>query len=133
MKTKPILIIIGTLLFYISFFLPSYHTYLGYECAKLCSFDILEDLDLFNIEFYYYFSFTFSNIMMIILPILLLSRYRNAPTPLYLCIIQVILLLHVISWLFPVGDINEIKIGYYVWLLSMCIILYVSIKSKLAE
>ena len=124
MKTK--LTILGICLFVVSFFLPAYESLTGYECAEFCA---LYTFDLDVGEFAYYFPFTFSNLAMVIMPILLLTKYRCAPVPKVIIVTQVILLLHVLSWLF-VERISLILIGYYVWLLSMIIILFVSIYTR---
>jgi len=127
MKTK--LTITAFVLFVISLFLPAYEGGNGYQCAELCAVDLYAD-NLGNR--WYYFPFTLSNLLMVVLPILLLTKYRKVTVPKPIIVIQVILLLHIVSWLF-VGGIKNIQIGYYIWLLSMVLILYVSIRSRKSD
>ena len=127
MKTK--LTILALCLFVISFFLPAYDVFDGGDCAALCAVELFAD-DLGNDA--YYFPFTFSNLLMVVLPILLLTKYRRVTVPKPIIVIQIILLIHVVSWLFE-GGIKDIQIGYYVWLLSMVLILYVTIRSRKSD
>ena len=128
---RTIITVTAILLFLLSFFLPALDDGSGFFCAKYCAYDIWEaSSDPGRIL--YYFPFTFSNLLMLILPLLLLTRARNKAIPMGVIFIQAILILHVLSWLvlsLKDGD-TDIKIGYYIWLLSMCMILYVSIHSR---
>ena len=142
MKSKVTITVVGFLLFVISFFLPAYQGgkdwSMGYQCAEFCAIEVWDELGdkegLYVLL--YYFPFTFSNLIMLILPLLLLTRWRNTAIPKCIIGLQIILLLHVLSWAgLPMtdGGISAIKVGYYIWLLSMCIILYVTINSRKAE
>jgi len=145
MKSKSIITVVAFLLFVISFFLPAFdggkNYTMGYQCAKMCAIDLWDvwDDDFWDDDFYsllYYFPFTFSNLIMLVLPPLLLTRCRYIAIPKYVIGLQIILLLHVLSWIcigLANNDINDIRVGYYIWLLSMFLILYVTICSRKAE
>ena len=115
------LTLIGTGMFLISFLLPSYMGGNGFNCAWMCASIILND---FSLGSAYYFAFSFSNLLMLTLPFLILVHYRERPTPRFLIGLQILSLLHVLSWLLlNLGDLGSIKIGYYFWLGSMALLL----------
>jgi len=134
MKTK--FTILGVCLFVISFFLPAFWHDYGYICAWKCILELWNPKGIGSII--YFFPFTFSNLLMLILPVALLTKYRDKPVPKSIICVQVILLLHVLSWFYfgPrivfADEVNfqHIEIGYYVWLLSMCLILGASLVSR---
>lgn len=122
------LLFISLLLFAASFFLPAYKaqnaTYPGWFCAYFCFLWPLEER-FDEWQTFYYSAFNLSNLFMIIVPIIFLLR-RVWHVPIFLRIAQVLLLLHVISWLvFDRIENGEILIGYYVWLFSMVLALLV--------
>jgi len=129
------LILLSLALFVVSFFLPAYQeTYfngLGWECAQVCLEMLKPGSDEFNNPDRWYFgSFNLSNLAMSIMPILLLTVFRERGVPLSIVIVQGILILHVISWPVRVwlSDSNgHILWGYYVWLISMIVIFTISI------
>ena len=134
MKTK--LTVLGICLFVVSFFLPAYDVLKGWECANFCVWDVFgiwnDDIES-TVVIFYYFSFTFSNILMLMIPLLLLKRYQNRAIPKAIITTQVILLLHVISWFFQNAydsTLGDLRAGYYVWLLSMIVILCASLLSR---
>jgi len=137
MKTK--LTIVGIILFVTSFFLPAFWHDYGYTCAWKCILELWNPNGIGSII--YFFPFTFSNLLMIILPIALLTKYRDNSVPKSIICIQAVLLLHVLSWLYFVArivfgdEVNflHIEVGYYVWLLSMVLILYAAIRSRKSD
>jgi hypothetical protein len=135
------ILLIALLLFVVSFFLPAYHNEyvepFGYECALFCLGGIWDDLisaDIATIA--YYFPFSFSNIAMIVLVPLLATVFRRKRVPLLIKVIQVILIMHVLSWLvlhIAYGTIGDVRIGYYLWLGSMCMVLWCSLRRRNVE
>ena len=134
------------LLFVVSFFLPAYDLPIsgnsGYECALYCLWDIWVTWDWDGWDFAdvawlaYYFSFSVSNIAMIVLIPLLATVFRRKRVPLFIRVIQVILIMHVLSWLvfnIASGDIGDVRIGYYLWLGSMCMVLWCSLRRRNIE
>ena len=128
------------LLFVVSFFLPAYHSmdvYSGYDCALFCLLAILEGWGSADIAIAaYYFSFSVSNIAMIVLVPLLATVFRRKRVPLLIKVIQVILIMHVLSWLvlsIASGTIGDVRIGYYLWLGSMCMVLWCSLRHRNVE
>ena len=123
------LLVASCVLFVTSFFLPAYYDAYGYFCAYFC---LTESLDHWNLyEVIYYFSFTFSNIVMIVLPILLFTKWKRMKIKLYVIIIQFILVVHVVSWIFMQINLEYgIQIGYYVWLGSMLMLLAITIAQR---
>ena len=138
------ILFIALILFVVSFFLPAhYHEYgkeSGYDCALYCMFIITEgwrSADIADIALLaYYVSFSVSNIAMIVLVPLLATVYRRKRVPLLIKVIQVILIMHVLSWLvlhIAYGTIGNVKIGYYLWLGSMCMVLWCSLRRRNVE
>ena len=134
------------LLFVVSFFLPAYDLPIsgnsGYECALYCLRDIWVTWDWYGWDFAdvawlaYYFSFSVSNIAMIVLVPLLATVFRRKRVPLLIKVIQVILIMQVLSWLVLLmahGQIGDIEIGYYLWLGSMCMVLWCSLRRRNIE
>lgn len=117
------------ILFLISFFLPAYADLSGYTCAVACLFYYSECVESARPWTLYFFPFTFSNILMFVLPILVVSVCRRRRLPFGILIIQLILFVHVVSW--PIlmslgcleGSIKGIGIGYYIWFVSMVLML----------
>jgi hypothetical protein len=141
------ILLIALLLFVVSFFLPACHLsydefwgsyddeFYGYECALFCLFIIISE-DFGSASIAYYFSFSFSNIAMIVLAPLLATVFRRKRVPLFIKVIQVILIMHVLSWLvlnIAGGTISEVRIGYYLWLGSMCMVLWCSLRRRNVE
>jgi hypothetical protein len=132
------ILLIALLLFVVSFFLPAYDGAYGYVCALLCSWDIW-GWDIWAADFAafaYYFPFSVSNIAMIILIPSLATVFRRKRVPLLIKVIQVILIMHVLSWLvlhLAFGQIGSVRIGYYLWLGSMCMVLWCSLKHRNVE
>lgn len=121
-KAIGVLLIISLGLFIASAFLPAYRSDTGWDCARVC----VESIGfLGSIKWpwgYYHFAFNFSNLFMVSVPILYLVK-KNWRVPLFLPLIQLLLILHVISWPFlNLEKIENIHIGYYMWLLSMILV-----------
>ena len=121
-KTINILLIISLGLFIASAFLPAYTSDTGWDCARVC----VESIGfLGSIKWpwgYYHFAFNFSNLFMVSIPAFYLFK-RNRRVPLFLPLIQLLLILHVISWpILNFERITDIRIGYYSWLLSMLLV-----------
>jgi hypothetical protein len=116
------LLILSLLIFAASFFLPAYEahnaTYPGWFCAYFCFLWPLEER-FTEWQSFYYSAFNLSNLFMVIVPISILLR-RARRSPVFLRIAQLVLIIHVISWLFfeRIED-GVILPGYYVWLSSM--------------
>ena len=122
------LLIISLLIFAASFFLPAYRarnaTYPGWFCAYFCFVWPLEER-FTEWQSVYYSAFNLSNLFMIFVPVSLLVR-RERHVSVFLRIVQVMLVFHVISWLFFERIENgDILVGYYVWLFSMVLTLLV--------
>ena len=121
-KAVSVLLTISLGLFITSAFLPAYTSDIGWDCARVC----VESIGfLGSIKWpwgYYHFAFNFSNLFMVSVPILYLLK-KKWRVPLFLPFIQLMLILHVLSW--PVlnfGRIEDIRIGYYSWVLSMILV-----------
>jgi hypothetical protein len=135
------ILFIALILFVVAFFLPAYHHEYGepsgYECALFCLWGIWSDQVSADIAIVaYYFSFSVSNIAMIVLVPLLATVFRRKRVPLFIKVIQVILIMHVLSWLvlqIANGTIGDVRIGYYLWLGSMCMVLWCSLKHRNVE
>ncbi len=139
------ILLIALILFVVSFFLPAYHPsydefygsydeFYGYNCAFICLLAMLVDWDFAEIA--YYFPFSFSNIAMIVLVPLLATVFRRKRVPLLIKVIQVILIMHVLSWLVLIiasGEIGSVRIGYYLWLGAMCMVLWCSLRRRNVE
>jgi len=121
----------------VSFFLPAYYGIPGYDCALWCLWEIWDDWDFADIPLIaYYFPFSVSNIAMIVLVPLLATVFRRKRVPLLIKVIQVILIMHVLSWLvlhIAYGTIGDVRIGYYLWLGSMCMVLWCSLRRRNVE
>ncbi len=133
------ILLIALILFVVSFFLPAYHheygEFSGYECALFCLLIIIAD-GFGSADIAYHFPFSFSNIAMIVLVPLLATVFRRKRVPLLIKVIQVILIMHVLSWLvirIAYGQIGEVRIGYYLWLGSMCMVLWCSLRRRNIE
>lgn len=139
------ILLIALILFVVSFFLPAYYPmdeWSGYDCALFCLWEIWDGWDWDGWDFAdiallaYYASFSVSNIAMIVLVPLLATVFRRKRVPLLIKVIQVILIMHVLSWLVLViayGQIGDVKIGYYLWLGSMCMVLWCSLRRRNVE
>ncbi len=121
-KVIPVLLILGLVLFIASAFFPAYTSDTGWDCARVCIESILF---LNSIKWpwgYYHFAFNFSNLFMVSVPMLYLFK-SNWRVPLFLPAIQLLLILHVISWpILNLDRIEDIRIGYYLWLVSMILV-----------
>jgi len=121
-KAISVLLITSLGLFITSAFLPAYTSDTGWDCAQVCVESILF---LSSIKWpwgYYHFAFNFSNLFMVSVPIIYLIK-RNWRVPLFLPFIQLLLILHVLSWpVINLERIEDIRIGYYLWLLSMILV-----------
>lgn len=121
-NTVCVLFIASLMLFIASAFLPAYTSDTGWDCAQVCVESILF---LGSIKWpwgYYHFAFNFSNLFMVSVPIIYLIK-RNWRVPLFLRIIQLLLILHVISWpILNLERLENIRIGYYLWLFSMILV-----------
>jgi hypothetical protein len=134
---KRLLLAVG--LFVVSFFLPAFIDEPGYICACICMFGVWDGPNEWA-PIAYYFPFTFSNVLMVIMPLLLTAVFKRRKFPVWLLIVQITLLVHVVSW--PVsallsedtnaiGDsIKDIQVGYYIWLLSMVLMLWCTLRQR---
>jgi hypothetical protein len=101
---------------------PAYSSDTGWDCAQVC----IESIGfLGSIKWpwgYYHFAFNFSNFFLVLVPLLYILK-KNWRVPLFLLLIQFLLLLHVVSWpIINIERIKDIRIGYYLWLLSMILV-----------
>ena len=131
-----VICLLAVCLFVGSFFLPSLRfagdALTGYDCAMAC-FNAFRGESAILIDLYH-FSFTFSNIMMILLPVpMMIAVLRRNKIPAGVKVIQMILLGHVVSWLMVnvvEGQLWMIGIGYYVWLLSMVLMFWCTLANN---
>ena len=121
-NTVRVLFISSLMLFIASAFLPAYKSDTGWDSAQVC----VESIGfLGSIKWpwgYYLFAFNFSNLFMVSVPILYLLK-KKWRVPLFLPFIQLLLILHVLSWaVINFERIEDVRIGYYLWLLSMILV-----------
>ena len=115
------LTLIGTGLFLLSFLLPAYGDSSGFRCAWFCAVIIQEGFDWSSA---FYFAFSFLNLLMLTLPFLVFVHYRDRPFPKKVIGLQVLCLLYALSWWFiNLNTLEEIRIGCYVWIGSMALLL----------
>ena len=137
------LTVAGLVLFVGSFFLPAYYGLSGYTCAETV-FKEMKNIHLIDFQkgllsqlfqVVTNLFFNFSNLLMMVLPILLLTKFRKRKIPAWLIVVQIVLLLNVLlwpiyHWIDELETLSEIESGYYVWLVSMCLILIASFKTR---
>ncbi len=107
-----------TLLFVylISFCLPAYFDYSGYDCLIICSQKLLSLLkaEITELSLFYYIGFCISNLLFVTFALVLLIKES---LPRLAKIFQLIICVHVASWgLLNLSDLSQLKIGYYLWL-----------------
>ena len=105
--------------------MPAYDDELGLKCAEICA-NMLGNKDFGNWRFYF-FAFTVSNVIFLASPLIIIIElirgafFRGLRWFYAMCLAQII------SWpiLLPTlleGKLEEIQVGYYIWLSSALII-----------
>lgn len=121
MKTRRKLGVAAVVFFVISHFLPAYGGSSGFACFAAC-WDMMlgGNGDVLSGGWFYYSGFAVANILFIGLATLLLVKKKGTMAG---TIGSVVLFLHVLSWLVVHAvqhppRIDEIQVGYYVWLIA---------------
>lgn len=110
----------AVVIFVLSHFLPAYSNASGFGCLAACWSMLFKETDLGSGGWYYYSGFALSSILFMGLVVALFVTKKSRSVRL---VLSVVLFLHVLSWMVvhffqePPG-IDEIKIGYYVWLIA---------------
>jgi len=121
MKTSRNLGLVAVVVFVISHFLPAYGGGSGFACFGVCSNMLLgHDTEILSGGWFYYSGFAISNI---IFPVLVLALFVTNKSRKLRSVVSVVFFLHVLSWSVlhvfqQPSQLNEIKIGYYVWLIA---------------
>ena len=121
MKTSRNLGLVAIVLFVISHFLPAYGSSSGFACFGDC-WDMLlgHHAAILSGGWFYYSGFVISNILFIGLVVALFVTKKSRRLR---SVVSVVFFVHVLSWLAlhifqQPPQIDEIKIGYYVWLIA---------------
>ena len=137
MKTLRYLGLVAILVFVISFFLPAYGDEgSGFICFRFCWSVLLgHDTELFTGAWFYYSGFAVSNILFIGLVAALFVTKKARGLRL---VVSAVFFLHVLSWVVlhifqHPSQVNEIKIGYYVWLTAYGLLVAAHFSKKPSE
>ena len=121
MKTPRRLGLVAGLVFVISHFLPAYGDGSGFACFRYC-WDMLwgHDGEILSGGWFYYSGFAISNLLFLGLVVALFVTKKSRGLR---SVVSVVFFLHVLSWLVlhvfqQPPRVNEIKIGYYAWLIA---------------
>ena len=118
----------GLCLFLISIFLPFFDFLgprLGYEYLIECITWIGDDLSMLWHEVLFILTY----LMMIILPLLLLTRYRRIIVPIYLILFQIVLIAHPLFFLITL-PFGVLRSGFYLLVVSMALVLWAAILTR---
>lgn len=121
LKTPQKLGLIAVLFFVISYFLPAYSDFPGFECFVICWKILLgHDTEILSGGWFYYSGFVISNVVFVALAVALFTTKKR---PALRSGISIVCFLEVLSWLIlnilqHPPEIGEIKVGYYVWLIA---------------
>jgi hypothetical protein len=121
MKTHRNLALLASVVFIISHFLPAYGSGSGFACFQYCwNFLLGQDGDIFSGAWFYYSGLAIANILFIGLAAALFVTRKGRGLR---SVLSIVCFLHVLSWLAlhlfqRPPQIDEIKIGYYVWLIA---------------
>jgi len=120
MKTPQKLGLVAVAVFVISHFLPAYEGGSGFACFQFCWNVLLgHDTKILSGGWFYYSGLAISNILFIglVVALFLTKKSRRIRS-----VVSAVLFLQVLSWLvlhvFQPSQVDEIKIGYYVWLVA---------------
>jgi hypothetical protein len=120
MKTPRKLGLVAVVLFVISHFLPAYGGGSGFACFQFCWNVMLgHDTQILSGGWFYYSGLAISNILFIglVAALFLTKKGRRIRS-----VVSAVLFLQVLSWLvlhlLQPPQVNEIKVGYYVWLVA---------------
>jgi hypothetical protein len=136
MKTPRNLALLAVVLFVISHFLPAYSNGSGFACFQYCWNMLLgHDGDVFTGGWFYYSAFAISNILFVGLVVTLFLTKKGRSLR---ALLSVVFFLHVMSWLAihtfqSPTQIEEIKIGYYAWLIAYGLLLAAHLRKEPAE
>jgi hypothetical protein len=124
MKIPQKLGVTAIILFIISHFLPACVNVTGFGCFQKCWEILVRPTANFDLGWFYYSGFVFSNILFLALAVALFTTKKSLRFRMFT---SLILLFHVMSWyilhLFDkTMGIFEIKVGYYVWLLAYALL-----------
>ena len=128
--------LLAVVLFVISHFLPAYANGSGFACFRYCWNMLLgHDGDVFTGGWFYYSAFAISNILFIglVLALFVTKKSRRLRS-----LVSIVLFLHVLSWLAIHAfqrppQIDEIKIGYYAWLIAYGLLVAAHLSKEPAE
>jgi len=139
MKIPRNLWLLAIVVFVISHFLPAYGTGSGFACFTAC-WDTLLGSGLLGPRFpdgawFYYSGFAISNILFVALVVALSMTEKGRR---FRSVISALFFLHVFSWLLlhtfgKPSQIEEIKIGYYVWLIAYGLLVAAHLSKERAE
>jgi hypothetical protein len=125
MKTPRKLGLLAVVVFVISHFLPAYGGGSGFACFQVCWNVLLgHDTEILSGAWFYYSGFSISNILFIGLVVALFLTKKSRRIR---AVVSAVLFLHVLSWLLlhifqPANrvnvSVNDIRVGYYVWLVA---------------
>ena len=121
MKTPRNLAFVALVVFVISHFLPAYGGGSGFACFAVCWDNLFgQDIEILSGAWFYYSGLAISNILFIPLVTALIATKKSRKLRLAA---SVVFFLHVLSWLLlhifqQPPQVDEIKIGYYVWLIA---------------
>ena len=142
MKTPRNLALLAVVLFVISHFLPAYGNGSGFACFQFCwntllghDNHLLHDPDVFTGGWFYYSGFAISNILFVGLAVALFVTKKRRRLG---SLLSVVIFLHVLSWLAIHAfqrppQIDEIKIGYYAWLIAYALLLAAHLSKEPAQ
>ncbi len=128
------LLLLAVSLFVVSFFLPAFDGCSGACCAGICMVGVWYNATEWGATAYY-FLFTLSNALMVIMTLLLITVFKRRKLPVWLLMTQIALIVHVVSWPLVVvaafgEDFLSVQVGYYVWLLSMLLMLWCALRRR---
>jgi hypothetical protein len=136
MMASRILGLTAAVLFVISHFLPAYGDGSGFACFEACWKMFLGDnADVLSGGWFYYSGFAIANNLFVVLAgtLFVTKKYRRLRLA-----VAIVCFLHVLSWLVlhvlqQPPHINEIKIGYYLWLIAYGVLVAAHLRKEPAE
>ena len=131
MKPRLVLASSTAIIFAVSFLLPAYTTFKGFDCFRMCWGVLVKFPPESFGAWLYYGGFAVSNILLVGF---LARAFTGKMFSKGAIVLISILCLHVLSWL-VVDSVNygwgtDIRIGYFVWLLAYILQTYACIKYR---